>query len=337
MRRLRRSPERGVTAVVVALVMVVLCGFAAVAVDLGALWWDRKELQNGADAGAIAIAQACAKGACGSTATDANNFALRNKLDANATGVVTSLTGNSVTVETTSVRQLWFAPVLELLFPPGTLDLSKKTVTARATATWDATLSGLTTVPLTVSYCQFFWQNGFYNGFPTAGTPIYIQLMTQSKDFPTSSGTFPCADSNAAHNEVGGGFGWTQTTGTCSTTFTVGGWVSNDPGNSMPSSCSPALLQSILGSTPGKIVLVPLFDATNGLSGVNAKYQITGFAALKVGGYCFMPNPEMSPQGPCNANSQHIWGTFVSYSAIDPTSVGGTPIFYGVNSVKLTG
>ena len=66
MQRLRKD-ERGAVAIIVALVMVVLLGFAAIAVDISAMWAEKRQLQNGADAGALAIAQDCAKGACGST------------------------------------------------------------------------------------------------------------------------------------------------------------------------------------------------------------------------------------------------------------------------------
>ena len=49
--------ERGVTAIVVALVLVVLVGFAALAIDIGHLCVARAELQNAADAGALAGAR----------------------------------------------------------------------------------------------------------------------------------------------------------------------------------------------------------------------------------------------------------------------------------------
>jgi hypothetical protein len=51
-----RSDE-GVTAVIVAIVMVVLIGFAALVVDLGALYRERRSLQTAADAAALAGVQ----------------------------------------------------------------------------------------------------------------------------------------------------------------------------------------------------------------------------------------------------------------------------------------
>ncbi len=66
MRRLGRGTaegngERGAVSVLVAILMVVLLGFAALAVDIGVLYAERTQLRNGADAAAIAIAQKCAK------------------------------------------------------------------------------------------------------------------------------------------------------------------------------------------------------------------------------------------------------------------------------------
>jgi hypothetical protein len=53
-RRARRRDERGVIVAVLALSMVALLAFAAFAVDLGAAWVERRNDQNGADAGALA-------------------------------------------------------------------------------------------------------------------------------------------------------------------------------------------------------------------------------------------------------------------------------------------
>lgn len=51
------SKERGATAIIVALIMVVLTGFAALVVDAGVLFEQRRQLQNAVDAAALAGAQ----------------------------------------------------------------------------------------------------------------------------------------------------------------------------------------------------------------------------------------------------------------------------------------
>ena len=53
--------ERGAISVIVAIVMVCLLGFAALAVDVGVLYAERAQLQNSSDAVALMVAQKCAK------------------------------------------------------------------------------------------------------------------------------------------------------------------------------------------------------------------------------------------------------------------------------------
>lgn len=64
MRRLTRGrgQERGAVAVIVAVLfgMFVLTGVAALTIDAGSLYAERRVLQNGADAASLALAQACA-------------------------------------------------------------------------------------------------------------------------------------------------------------------------------------------------------------------------------------------------------------------------------------
>lgn len=78
-----RSGERGATAIIVAIVLAALCGFAALSLDVGHLFAVRGELQNGADAAALAGAKRLngredeLSGAKG----DATNFARNHPTD----------------------------------------------------------------------------------------------------------------------------------------------------------------------------------------------------------------------------------------------------------------
>jgi Flp pilus assembly protein TadG len=77
MRRLRsRGAERGAVAVLVAILFGsgVLLGMAALVVDVGGMYAEKAQLQNGADAGALAVATGCAKGSatCGTSVTAVN-------------------------------------------------------------------------------------------------------------------------------------------------------------------------------------------------------------------------------------------------------------------------
>ena len=61
MRRLGSDNEKGAVSVIVAILLVTLLGFVAIAVDVGVIYSERAQLQSGADASAIAVAQKCAK------------------------------------------------------------------------------------------------------------------------------------------------------------------------------------------------------------------------------------------------------------------------------------
>jgi Putative Flp pilus-assembly TadE/G-like len=60
----RRGRDRGAVVVIVAMVvgMFVLTGVAALTIDAGSLYAERRVVQNGADAASLALAQACARG-----------------------------------------------------------------------------------------------------------------------------------------------------------------------------------------------------------------------------------------------------------------------------------
>jgi hypothetical protein len=76
-----RTGERGSVAVLVALALAVLLGFAALVVDVGLLWAVRAEAQTAADAAALAGAARLADGPAGTVA------AVRHYLDANVPGL----------------------------------------------------------------------------------------------------------------------------------------------------------------------------------------------------------------------------------------------------------
>jgi Flp pilus assembly protein TadG len=98
--RLRRplDRERGATAVVFALLLVPMLGFAAIAVDIGALYAERARLQVGADAAAIAVAQDCSRGNCGDMLATAQALITANDTTGTAARPVLSSDPLSVTV-----------------------------------------------------------------------------------------------------------------------------------------------------------------------------------------------------------------------------------------------
>ena len=175
MRRLIRRGRRERGAVVVAISMVVLMGFVAISVDVGSIYSDRQQLQNGADAGALAIAESCQRGTC---IDSADKYAKANKLDGQATGksidpkdgsvrVVTQGSG-WVTVEADSTHQNWFA---------GVLGMPTTAIRAYASAEWGYS-SGGPTLPLTFSWCVFEAATGgwYANGDPMLSAEVKVYL-----------------------------------------------------------------------------------------------------------------------------------------------------------------
>ena len=67
--RMLGRDERGAVAVIVALMLGtgVLTGIGALVIDVGQIYQERAELQNGADAAALAVAKSCATGTCAPT------------------------------------------------------------------------------------------------------------------------------------------------------------------------------------------------------------------------------------------------------------------------------
>lgn len=92
--RLLRRDDRGAVGVLIALLIGsgVLLGMAALVIDVGQIYQNRAELQNGADAAALAIARQCALGTCasGSALATAATFA-----DSNASALTQGTAGVS--------------------------------------------------------------------------------------------------------------------------------------------------------------------------------------------------------------------------------------------------
>lgn len=301
----RRRPERGAVAMVVAFWMVVVIGVSAIAIDMGSIYADQQQLQNGADAAALAYAESCMRGSC---VDSADHYAKANMLTGRATGTIVSRTTGSVTVETDSVHQNWFAAALGIPTTP---------LSARSSAVFGYA-SGGPTFPLTFSWCAFYQATGGWdaNGVPLGGsTQVVIHMIEQSCTPP-------------AHNEVPGGFGWLSGAN-CSATVMAGNWVLTDPGNDGSTTCKDFDWTTL----ENKTVLVPIFQAFSG-SGSNAQYQIKGLAAFTITGYCFSQKAQWNVNK-CPSDKR-IMGDFTNYVDMSGEySVDSTATAFGAGTVKL--
>ncbi|WP_175637519.1 Tad domain-containing protein, partial [Sinomonas mesophila] len=130
----RLADERGAVAVLVAVLMVALVGAGALAVDIGRIGAEKAQLQNGADASALAIAGNCVK--TPSTCTSSADGLAAQYTPANSNNgstvpaSVTFPSSKTVTVQTstpTSGLSLVLAPIF---------GMASMQVEASATAEW---------------------------------------------------------------------------------------------------------------------------------------------------------------------------------------------------------
>lgn len=285
------SDDRGIVAVIVAVLMVPLLGFVAISVDVAATHAERQQLQAGADAAALAIAQDCARQNCGSPRNTAQSFAVANSNDGEAVSEVDPIplpSSGRVTVNNDGVREHWFAPVLGI----NTTDIH---TTARAG--WGAPTGGTAGLPLVFSWCEFKIQTG--GGLPSSTTEHTIELPKKSET----------GCNGPSGNPVPGGFGWVDRTTeddplVCNVTSRIGDRLSSDPGKNVP--CTASQLEALQGAT----VLLPIFDNADG-TGTNAWYEVYGYAAFKITGYYF--GQQYKWNAPCDQPDHCIRGYFTRY------------------------
>lgn len=325
MRRLTRDTrsrrqhhgERGAISVLVAILTVTLLGFVAIAVDVGVIYSERAQLQNGADAAAIAIAQKCGANLsdplCSTTSTLAASLANQNALDgmSNVNNIQLDKTARTVSV-TTAAKQKGAPENSVSLFFAGVLGIPSKQVGAKASAQWGTPSKGPVILPLAIAYCKL--------NIPSGGTTGPEQVLEQSVN---GCGGIP------------GGFGWIQTASAkCSITATAGTsnnsgiWFSSDTGASVPTTCS----QTDFDQMNNQTVLLPLYDVATG-TGSSGKYYVKGFAAFHVTGYQFASIGWTS--GPKVANKT-IRGYFIKYVSLSQGfELGNVPDF-GASIARLT-
>ena len=309
------------TAIIVAFLTVALLGMAAIVIDISALHAERRELQNGADASALALARDCGTSGCGDVDATAAIYADANAEDGTSTveSVEVDEEAGTVTV-TTTTREPDGSAVVPFGFGR-ILGRTGQAVQARAVAAWGFP-GGAGTVPLVLSWCE--WAR-----FEALG------LGVQTVYFHDGNSTEPCNDQ--AGQDLAGGFGWLVAED-CLADIDAGGWVFEDPGSSPSTGCDAATVAALVGQT----ILVPIFDGLTG-TGANGQYHIYGFAAFELHGYRLGGSPEWNVWAPgftapndCRGDVRCLVGNFTEFVATDQvTSLGGPDM--GVVVVKLAG
>lgn len=322
-RRAVRRDDRGAVGVIVGVLIGagVLLGIGALVVDVGQMYVERAELQNGADAAALAVAKSCALGECDETeaSTYANKNAGNDQLSevndicaADSTG--TALLGSPacssgadmtdcpqppsdlsyVDVHTSTLDEVdTLLPVRFARALVGKEAYAGTTVHACARAAWGApkTADGLA---LTISWCE--WNeatNGGENYAPRppesadASFEVVLQFHQQANQTP-DGGEWCVAEPSGA--DIPGGFGWTDPEGdSCTTDFNYDEASGDttyeaEPGNTTNDSpeCILALEKAWATRTP---LVIPIYAETADGSGNNGTYTLHEPAAFVVTGY----------------------------------------------------
>lgn len=340
--------DDGAVAVIVTLLLLVFFGFAAFAVDAGALYAERRELQSGADAGALALAEDCGNELldCVSGQITGAHYAVAEPYaDANASDGAATV--SSIAIDhaeqrvdvTTLVEDAgsganllthWFAAVI---------GISASEVRASAAATWGEVPTTLTVFPIAFCIGEFNAKTAYGTSF---GPPEYHVFYSN----PPGGEEIDCElDPDAGDNDsYPGGFAWLETDATCQTHIAdVPGWYPGRPGQPMPSA---GWAQYCLDMITAKInemdadpdappLLVPIFDNYAG-QGQGGSLHLIGFGAFRPTGYRFSgansypPAPEQPCQTPQN---RCIRGWFTDWVTVSGSGSGGQG--FGVTTVQL--
>jgi hypothetical protein len=314
--------------------MLVLIGAGALAVDLGQVYGERAQLQNGADGAALAVARACYEDPCTQAEADeiAAELANRNALDGGSalSGPVDLSVAKQVTVRT-STRQGEAGPGFLSKMFASALNAPPVTVGAHATAGL-FTPSGGGAFPL--AFSDKCWD---LSGASDTGTMQKISWK------PGTTCTGPSG------TIVPGGWGWlSDPDSDCYAVTSVGNTVGSDPGNDKPTQCETILqgwTNTINGG--GEVhVTFPVFDTSTG-TGNTAVYHIIGYATFKIVGWKFgnngvyeyhnttaaLGNSNLACSG---GNDRCLIGQFVKYVSDDSGGGGTGGVDLGTVQIRLS-
>lgn len=362
MRRMRS--DDGAAAILIAILLpLVLLGFGALVIDAGSLYSERRQLQNGADAATLALAQVCASGSCTNSSgqsplTQASGYADRNSKDGASYVDVNLICGTapgltacattppglpagakyvSVTTQTgTSAGASLMPAILGKVIDSS---YNGKTVAATAIAAYGAP-AGLTSgLPVTISLCE--WNAYTANG-TVFGTPKYTSKMEHILYLHDTTGAAGCK-AGPAGSDLPGGFGWLLTkTSACTAYSDVNSEFPDDPGVSIDNACKDEL-DKLVNTT----VNIPIFGSVSG-TGANIKYTMTGFAAFYLTGWGLpgtfhdstIPGTKCFQGGKLglSSSSKYLCGVFTTpLEPADGVIGGGAGLPGGVTVFQLIG
>jgi hypothetical protein len=362
--------ERGAVATIVAILLAggVLLGMGALAIDVGQLYWEREELQSGADAAAMAVAKECAKTPVKCVVSflngPAGEYADDNATDGASTVSVLcgriagsdippcpaqpdNLTaclndppdGDYVEVRTTTRMKNG-----STLLPPtfaqallGNEGYDGTTVGACARAAFGPPKSA-TGLAMTISMCEWNASTSYGAAFaeppPYPPNPLPLPTMERVAYLHTtaSAGTCPAGPSGS---DTPGGFGWLDDpNANCSAVVSSDANAGGDPGVAVSGPCKTLLENARTNRT---VLFVPVFNRVTG-TGTNTEYHIAGLAAFVVTGY-HLPGVSveswLTGTKYCKGSDKCVYGYFTQALIPATGSIGGPDL--GASIVTLIG
>lgn len=307
----RLKSERGQAFVLAAVAMVMCMGMAALVLDVGNWFRDKRRLQGTADAAALAGAQQLPDDSAGA-ASQAMSYANRNGGDvAGADIVITSQYQPNDTITVTGRRNDpgIFSKVIAI---PGA-DL-----TAKATARVGPPAQALHVAPMVV-YCGHSLIQNCNNNH----TPQFNVQTTMDYDPMGAPGAFGMLDLDGENGAIGSSTEAAWITRGFDKYLGLGKYKS-DPGAKFGSQD----VQSALDDRIGTVLLFPVFRTLDG-TGSNADYDIIGWIGFYLQSYDVHGN---------NATLHGYFTTYIAEGILSQHGPGGGGVpssFFGVKSIQL--
>ncbi len=370
MMKLLRRDDRGAVGVLIAILIGggVLLGIGAMAIDVGQLYQNRAELQNGADAAALGVAKSCAAGTCTQAAATSVASALAS---ANASKLTSGMAGvdlvcgsgslgacpastgalvdcppapTAADVNYVDVHTSTRTPTGTLLPPVlartllGNGSYQGTNVKACAQAEWGPPATA-DTIAFTISACT--WDAATQNGTVFAPPPPYppnplpspsLDQVLQVHGSPGNHNPQGCATEPAGADGPGN-FGWTTDAGTCTVSIS-GNTYDGNTGVSASNACKTALASAYANKT---LLFIPVYVGVTG-TGSNSVYTLKGFAAFVLTGYHlsgFDAPDWLNPANDCTGNMFCLNGYFTQGLIPTVGSPGGPNL--GADIIQLTG
>ena len=302
----RAKPERGQALVMTVISLVVLLGMAALVLDVGAWFHQKRQLQATADAAALAGAQLLPDRP-GPAAGQALTYANKNGGGVAAADItVTSgpMPNDTITVHAHKTNSGLFSRVA------GVLNVN---IGASAKARVAVPVQAKGVAPIVVKNTHPLIKG-------SSGCPCFNQLTTLPLGKDGAPGSFDLINLDNSHGGTGQSILADWIMHGYNSYLGLGQYFSDSGAKFSASEVQAALTDRI-----GSVLLFPVYDIIQG-TGSNAQYHVIGWVGFHLNGF------------EVHGNDGSISGYFTEYIATGIQSTGGSgPPWFGVVSVRLIG